>query len=582
MYGAKGKRNRMKRPNAMKWLVIGILALTILSVVLTVLVLKSHEVPIESKPPTPKIETLSNVYITSCDNKEITFLYEGNTYTKKGTLETPFTGVADIVLKKGKVARVFQKTDYITGRLLSYDSNRIEIEGYGYVDSEEYWSIYRDYGDVMCTITANDLVIGASNLNYYVANNKICAIVQTEETSPTEIRILMKNGTENTYQSLWVKGDDVLTVGEQSFAANTPVDVVSCFASQPQANSLCIRSQSGFVYAGENAKSFGEVGYEGSLQVRKLSDGQMVLLSVVPMETYVSYVLPSEMPPSFSYEALKAQAVCARTFAYEQITNQTYANYGANLDNTTAFQVYHAVQRNAVCDLAVAETEGQILMQDGRLITCYYYSTNPGVGTNPIVWGQKESAYLAEASYLLEKESKQPESFFVALEDLDLATPEGFSLFIHSLPSGLDSASAFYRWTATLDVSKLCDEKLGKVKELRVTNRSSAGYVTELLVTYDKGSRILYKENEIRQFLGKGLVEIILANQKTRTDLVSLPSACFEISQVEKDSYTLTGGGFGHGIGMSQYGADALGKMGYTYEQILSTYYRDVELVHME
>jgi peptidoglycan hydrolase-like amidase len=60
------------------------------------------------------------------------------------------------------------------------------------------------------------------------------------------------------------------------------------------------------------------------------------------MEDYIRYVLPSEMPLSFSYEALKAQAVCARTFTYGQMKNDTYARYGANLDDSIAYQAYHA------------------------------------------------------------------------------------------------------------------------------------------------------------------------------------------------------------------------------------------------
>ena len=63
-----------------------------------------------------------------------------------------------------------------------------------------------------------------------------------------------------------------------------------------------------------------------------------VLINEIPMEDYIRYVLPSEMPLSFSYEALKAQAVCARTFTYGQMKNDTYARYGANLDDSIAYQ----------------------------------------------------------------------------------------------------------------------------------------------------------------------------------------------------------------------------------------------------
>lgn len=86
--------------------------------------------------------------------------------------------------------------------------------------------------------------------------------------------------------------------------------------------------------------------------MRRADEGY-VLINDVPIETYLRYVVPSEMPTKFSYEALKAQAVCARTFAYKQMQGNTYAEYGANLDDSTAFQVYHAASAYEVTDRAV-------------------------------------------------------------------------------------------------------------------------------------------------------------------------------------------------------------------------------------
>ena len=89
----------------------------------------------------------------------------------------------------------------------------------------------------------------------------------------------------------------------------------------------------------KNGNPYGS-GYEGDLILRKEKKGY-VLINEIPMEDYIRYVLPSEMPLSFSYEALKAQAVCARTFTYGQMKNDTYARYGANLDDSIAYQAYH-------------------------------------------------------------------------------------------------------------------------------------------------------------------------------------------------------------------------------------------------
>ena len=115
------------------------------------------------------------------------------------------------------------------------------------------------------------------------------------------------------------------------------------------------------------------------------------------------FVLPSEMPLSFSYEALKAQAVCARTFTYGQMKNDTYARYGANLDDSIAYQAYHATTSYEVTDQAVADTAGMVMTYKGKLADCYYYSTSPGYSENLEVWNAASPGYLLAENHTREK-----------------------------------------------------------------------------------------------------------------------------------------------------------------------------------
>jgi stage II sporulation protein D len=91
---------------------------------------------------------------------------------------------------------------------------------------------------------------------------------------------------------------------------------------------------------------------------------------------------------------------------------------------------------------------------------------------------------------------------------------------------------------------------------------------------FREGERTYNRENDIRSALGKYLLKVELADGTTRTDLSSVPSACFEVTSQKDGTIVLQGGGFGHGIGMSQYGADAMGREGQSYEDILAYYYR--------
>ena len=95
-------------------------------------------------------------------------------------------------------------------------------------------------------------------------------------------------------------------------------------------------------------------------------------------------------------------------------------------------------------------------------------------------------------------------------------------------------------------------------------------------LVYDKKTEILKKENEIRTVLGNYLQEVILQNEQVRTDLTRLPSACFEVLVNTDGQIVLRGGGNGHGIGMSQYGARGMAEKGYSYKEILDYYYENI------
>ena len=114
------------------------------------------------------------------------------------------------------------------------------------------------------------------------------------------------------------------------------------------------------------------------------------------MEDYLKKVVPSEMPASYEKEALKAQAVCARTYAYMQIQSNTYSRYGAQVDDSTNFQVYNNVATDANTASAVQETYGKLLLYEGKPIEAYYFSTSCGYTTDGTIWG----ADLSSVPYL--------------------------------------------------------------------------------------------------------------------------------------------------------------------------------------
>lgn len=119
----------------------------------------------------------------------------------------------------------------------------------------------------------------------------------------------------------------------------------------------------------------------GAVECYRVSEG-IVLINELPLEEYLYAVVPSEMPASYPQEALKAQAVCARTYGYRYILHAGLPQLGAHVDDTTAYQVYHNIPENAASTTAVRETDGILLFYQGQPAQNYYYSTSCGVGTD--------------------------------------------------------------------------------------------------------------------------------------------------------------------------------------------------------
>ena len=107
---------------------------------------------------------------------------------------------------------------------------------------------------------------------------------------------------------------------------------------------------------------------------------------------------------------------------------------------------------------------------------------------------------------------------------------------------------------------------------------SDSGYVLKLTAEYEKQTVTYTKEINIRQFLGKYLKSLTLHDGSVRANMTTLPSASFQIVKGKGNTYILKGGGHGHGIGMSQYGAEMMAQKGMKCDQILKYYYKDIKI----
>lgn len=292
--------------------------------------------------------------------------------------------------------------------------------------------------------------------------------------------------------------------------------------------------------------------YKGTLEVKETEQGYL-LINEVPLEDYVKGVVPGEMPSSYEMEALKVQAICARTYACRQKKEKRLEAYGADVDDSVNFQVYNNQKRTDKTDQAADETKGMIMTYEGEPIQAYFFSTSSGATSTDEVW----------------------------LED---SAP-----CLKSIVTNYDEAMPWYRWNVIFtaeQVQDLLESKgysIGEVKDINVLRKSQGGAVTVCRFTGTNDSATIENEYNIREILSPKGLQIHRQDGTVVDDFLLLPSAYFDIEKHVQEKgntvFTIYGGGYGHGVGLSQNGANEMAKQGFECYDILNYYYKDFQMV---
>lgn len=331
--------------------------------------------------------------------------------------------------------------------------------------------------------------------------------------------------------------------------------------------------------------------YPGELEYYEEKDG-FVIVNEVPLEEYLRYVVPSEMPSAYADEALKAQAVCARTYAVWQMQQYAYPEYEAHVDDSVSYQVYNNIPSQESTDRAVLETAGQIMLYGDAPVKAYYFSTSCGSTTDENIW---EKGDRTRTPYIAGRRTGTSEN------SKDLTDEETFASFIRKKHAGdLEISEPWYRWNCYVPLTQIeknveswmltraedSGSDPGDVRSVKITERNTGGVVHKMLLTGTKGTLEVRYEYNIRLILGIPGGEIHKNDGTVGEGGQLLPSGYFILEPAEEDGtivgYTVYGGGLGHGAGMSQNGARILAEQGSDYEEILSYFYRGIRLARLE
>lgn len=491
--------------------------------------------------------------------------------------------IVDIYLTNGSVTKISTKKERLAGKILSIRPDGIELEGYGVVPVSEKFRFYETYGEY-AEKSAYGLIVGYEQAKLVVAEGEICAAVLEAPISLEKIRVLLKTTdfAEIVHTKVDIKalGEYDISYGDQKAVLQEGESISLNPSSEyflEERVILTPKTEQARLEISSIERSCGIPSYAGRIEIVKDAAG-LFIINELDLESYLYGVVPSEMPASYELEALKAQAVCARSYAYRQIMLNGYAAYGAHVDDSVSYQVYNNLNTDEKVIQAVNETAGKVLKFGEEVATTYYFSTSCGYTTNETIWknGTLENSYI---SGKLLNDSK---------ERLDLTKEENFREFIlNETYETYDSSESWYRWEIMVPVKQMNEnvrkiENIGEVTDIQVIERNEGGVVQKVKVIGEKGEFVLEYEHAIRTVLSGSGQKITRKNGKEATGGSMLPSGFFVVDLVEENGkltgFCFRGGGFGHGAGMSQNGANHMAEAGKTCEEILELFYEGTVL----
>lgn len=279
--------------------------------------------------------------------------------------------------------------------------------------------------------------------------------------------------------------------------------------------------------SGQNVKVNG-LSYRGDIWVRAV-EGQVFVVNSLDLEEYLYGVIPREISPLWPEQALKTQAVAARTYALYHMIKRKHEIY--DVFSTTSSQVYGGkVSEHPSAIRAVDQTKGEVLTCDGRLVLALYHANSGG-----------------------------------KTEQMGNVWPGGFE-YLKSVEDAFSVKRPGYSWDKKLEIAEIekCLKKfrldISSIINISPVERAESGRIKKLEIIQEGGSFFL-SGNSFRLMVGPAKIK----------------GSNFEVKK-EKGTFYFSGTGYGHGVGMSQWGVNSMAKKGYSYCQILKFYYPEAEI----
>ncbi len=431
-----------------------------------------------------------------------------------------------------------------------------------YIDNRLFFDIFLDdvktielisKGNIYIQSDKDSSYIECSNLlkiNYKKVNESFEIIIENDFDRFPDFRIdsVSYNSWQNGFFEIKKKA---VKISQKGFISE---EKASAFAKKHNIKKYKLKENSGNVlikgkeYAlplmilSDSPIEFMGVRYNGLIRLIDSEHGSMKVINCIDMEEYIAGVIPYEIGLEAPYEALKAQAVAARSQTIYKILNNRHASEGYDLCKTTHCQVYKGLtKQNENTYRAAIETSNEILIYQDKVVDAVFHSCCGGSTEDA------KDAWGTNAPYLVHTDDYRSDQSD-ASENNPYCSQGGQYVAWYQKA---------YEWTEKVSKQSL-GEKLGigTVTDIQIIKRGKSGRIHKMKVSGTNGSETLNKELQIRSLFN---------NAK---------SSSFTLKD-NGSNYILYGHGMGHGVGLCQIGAIVQAHIGYNYIDILSFYYKD-------
>ncbi|MDR1643107.1 MAG: SpoIID/LytB domain-containing protein, partial [Clostridiales bacterium] len=528
----------------------------------------------------------------------------------------------DIQIEQGRALEVSLMPDNAGGHVMRASSTQIEIDEQVYLTDESF-KVYSVADGAVKWKGLRDIIVGTDMALFFLNGTRAMAGVITKSVTPEKIRVVLQTTGYGgfVHQAVKIASSSSFTATQGQKTTNYSPGEVFDVSSMPKTGRIFLKADTAGAKfeiksiarswpSGESPK------YSGAIEIG-LEAGGYSIVNELSLEEYLYAVVPSEMPSSYGLEAAKVQAVTARSYAYNQFYQNRFHQYGANVDDSVNSQVYNNIPENETSIQAVDGTKGKVLSYNGAVVNANFFSTSAGVTANSgEVWAASQSEFPTYSTpYLSAKKQYTGKDYGDLSKEANAVAffkAEGVHAF--------DSFSPWFRWTVEMSAEDLANSinanirarydaapalvktlleggvfrsrpinTIGNLIDLEILSRGEAGNAMELKIIGDKATVLVKTEYNIRALLSpykqSTPINVVRSDGSTVTNSKLLPSAFIAIEKASKGgtvgNVTIYGGGYGHGVGMSQNGVKGMIDQGYSFSQILEHFYPGTKIKSM-